>query len=79
MFLKEKWCGRIKGRTCADGRKQQDTIPKEDAASPTVSTEAVILTSVIDSKENQDVATTDIPGAYLSADMDDYVVMVLKG
>eukprot|EP00957_Ditylum_brightwellii_P180301 13735093-Ditylum_brightwellii.AAC.1 len=40
MFLKEKRCGRIKGQTCADGRKQRGQIPKEDAASPTVAPES---------------------------------------
>eukprot|EP00957_Ditylum_brightwellii_P054951 4164505-Ditylum_brightwellii.AAC.1 len=79
MFLKEKRCGRIKGRTCADGRKQRETIAKEDAASPTVAPESVIITSVIDAKEGRDVATTDIPGAYLNAEMDEFVVMVLEG
>eukprot|EP00957_Ditylum_brightwellii_P086127 6552809-Ditylum_brightwellii.AAC.2 len=75
MFLKEKRCRRLKGRTCADGRKQCKTIPKEDVALPTVAPESVILTSVIDAKENRDVAITDIPGAYLSADMDNFVIM----
>ena len=51
MFLKQKRCGRIKGRGCADGRKQRVWTNKEDATSPTVSTEAVLLTSVIDAKE----------------------------
>eukprot|EP00957_Ditylum_brightwellii_P110042 8393948-Ditylum_brightwellii.AAC.1 len=59
--------------------KQRETIPKEDAALPTVALELVILTSIIDAKENRDVTTTDIPGAYLSANMDDFVIMVLEG
>eukprot|EP00957_Ditylum_brightwellii_P010809 819479-Ditylum_brightwellii.AAC.1 len=79
MFLKEKRCGRIKGRTCADGRSQRSTIPKEDAASPIVAPESVIITSVINAKEGREVAVTDIPGAYLTAEMDDYIVMVLEG
>ena len=36
----------IKGRGCADGRKQGAYTAKEDAASPTVATEAVFLTSM---------------------------------
>ena len=43
MFLKQKGCGCIKGRGCADGRKQRVWTNKEDATSPTVSTEAVLL------------------------------------
>eukprot|EP00957_Ditylum_brightwellii_P023698 1788713-Ditylum_brightwellii.AAC.2 len=51
MFLKEKCYGRIKGQTCADSRKQQGQIPKEDAASPTVALESMLITSMIDAKE----------------------------
>jgi hypothetical protein len=47
MFLKEKRDGKIKGRTVAGGNKQRDFISKEDASSPTVATEAVLLTSII--------------------------------
>ena len=54
MFLKQKRCGRIKGRGCADVQKQQVWTNKEDATSPTVSTEAVLLTSVIDAKEQRE-------------------------
>eukprot|EP00957_Ditylum_brightwellii_P132103 10071748-Ditylum_brightwellii.AAC.1 len=79
IFLKEKQCGRLTGQICADGRSQHDTIPKEDIASPMVAPESVIITSVIDTKEGRDVATTDIPAAYLSTDMDEYVIMVLEG
>jgi predicted transcriptional regulator len=36
MFLKEKRDGTIKGRTCADGRKQREGSTKSDATSPTL-------------------------------------------
>ena len=65
MFLKEKRCGTIKGRGCADGRKQRDWMSREDTASPTVSTAALILSCLIDAYKRRDVATTDIPGAFL--------------
>ena len=51
MFLKRKWCGKVKGRGCTDGRKQRAHIACEDAASPTVATESVFLTAVIDALE----------------------------
>eukprot|EP00957_Ditylum_brightwellii_P199341 15194519-Ditylum_brightwellii.AAC.2 len=41
----------------------------EEAASPMVSLEAVLLTSVIEAKEGRDVAKVDIPVVYSSADM----------
>ena len=79
MFLKEKRDGSIKGRGVADGRKQRDKIEPKDATSPTVSTESVMLTATIDALEGRDVAVVDIPGAYLSADMDDEVHVVFIG
>jgi hypothetical protein len=51
MFMKQKQSGEIKGRTVAGGNKQQGYIEKEDSSSPTVATESVILTSVIDAEE----------------------------
>ena len=79
MFMKEKRDGTIKGRGCADGRKQRDKYSNSDTTSPTVSTEAVLITSVIDALEGRDVAVVDIPGAYLSAEMDDEVFMIFRG
>jgi len=80
MFLKEKRSGEIKGRACVDGRPQRETIPKEEAASPTAATESVVITSVIDAHKNRDVATLDIPGACLHAKNDDKnVFMTLRG
>lgn len=60
IFLKEKANGDIKGRACADGRKQRATMTKEEFTSPTVKIESVFLTSVIEANENRDVAAVDI-------------------
>jgi hypothetical protein len=79
MFLKEKRNGVIKGRGCADGRKQREYIAKEDASSPTVAIESVMLSCTIDAKEGRDIATADIPGAFLQSDMDEKVHMRLDG
>jgi hypothetical protein len=79
MFLKQKRNGTIKGRGCADGRKQRDYTTKEEASSPTVAVEALLLSCVIDAQENRDVATADIPGAFMQADMEDVVHMKLEG
>ncbi len=43
MFLKRKRGGKVKGRGCADGRKQRKYTAEEDATSPTIGTEAVFL------------------------------------
>ena len=79
MFLKQKRTGQIKGRGCADGRKQRLHTPKDDASSPTVATESVLLSCVIDAKEGRDVATVDIPGAFMQGDQDETVHMRLEG
>ncbi len=79
IFLEEKRSGDIKSRMCADGRKQREDIDREDTASPTVMTESVLITAAIDAEEGWDVAVIDLPGAFLHADMDDLVVMVLRG
>ena len=36
-------------------------INKDDTASPTVTTEALLTTAVIDAKQNRNVITLDIP------------------
>ena len=79
MFLKEKRTGQIKGRGCADGRKQRTVMSKEESSSPTVANESVLLTCTIDAFENRDVATVDIPGAFLHADMDGIVHLRIDG
>jgi hypothetical protein len=77
--LKQKRSGQIKGRGCADGRRQRIYNKKEDVTSPTVAVESVFLTCLIDASENRDIATVDIPGAFLQADMDETVHIKLVG
>ena len=76
MFLKEKADGTIKGRGCADGRKQRRFIDKDSASSPTISTEALFLIITIAAKEKRKVGTVDVPGAYLQTDLKDEKVIV---
>ena len=68
MFLKMKRGGDIKGKGCADGRKQREYKSKDDTSSPTVSTEALVLSCMIYAMEGRDVATADIPGAFLQTE-----------
>ena len=79
MYLKWKSTGRIKGRGCADSRKQREYITRQEATSSTVSTEAVLMTAIFDASEGREVAIIDIPGAYLHADMDDIVFVRFEG
>ena len=69
-LIKEKRDGNLKGRSCANGANQRRFLnTDEDILSPTVSNEVFITTSIIDTKEYRDVATADVPGAYLHAEM----------
>jgi hypothetical protein len=79
MFRKEKRGGTIKGRGCADGRPQRNYMSKKETSSPTVATEALILTCVVDAIEEPDVATCNIPGAFMQSDMKGKGVMKLEG
>lgn len=69
MSLKKKRCGRIEGRGCADGRSQRVYTGKEDASAPTVFIESAVLSCIQDANENRDVATVDLPGAFMHADI----------
>ena len=79
MSLKRKRCGKIKGRGCADGRKQRAYITKEDSTAPMVSTEAVFLTAVIDAMEGRNVVVLDVPGAFMQAEIDELVHVRFTG
>jgi len=52
---------------------------KDETSSPTVMTESVMLSCIIDAKEGQDVATADIPGAFMQADLEETVHIWLEG
>ncbi len=79
IFVKEKRNGDIKARSCANGSVQREHIAKDEAASPTVALESVFTTATIDAREKREVVTIDIPGAFLHADNDDYVIMRMTG
>ena len=69
MFLKQERCGNIKGRGCADGRKQREYLTKDDTSAPNMATEDLFLTCLIDAMEHQKVSTVDIPVEFMQADM----------
>lgn len=79
QLIKEKCSGKIKGRTCVDGRPQREYIPKEKATSPTVITESLMLSFMIDALEGRVVGTVDIPGAFLTSDTDEVIIVIADG
>ena len=80
-IIKEKRCGKIKGRSYVCGWTPAEELYKQsETSSPTASSDTIMLTLVvIDALENRDVATADVAGAYLNAEMNDYVLMRLEG
>ena len=78
-LIKEKRCGRLKGRTVADGRAQKNLYDKSETASPTVATDSLMASIIIDAYERRHVGTADIAGVYLKAYMKDYTIMKFTG
>ena len=68
-----------------NGKPTREWLSKDDAASPTASLEAIMLTAVIDAKEGRDVMTADIPKAFIQAklpdikDGEDRVILKITG
>ena len=79
MFLTEKCTGKVKAHGCANVSKQHDHIAKEEATAPTVSSATIFIQGTIFAHEGRDMATCNIPGAFLQADNPDYVLMCLDG
>jgi hypothetical protein len=65
MFIGQKQTGETKARMVAGGNTQRGHIIKEESSSPTVSTEAVLLTSIVDAREGREVAVVDILNAFI--------------
>lgn len=78
MFVKQKRCGKIKGCGCADGRKQRVYKTKEETSLPTVTTKSILLSCTINAYKHQDVATCDIPGAFMQADVDELILIHIQ-
>ena len=79
MFLKEKWCGKVKGWGCADGRRQLLYKSKEETSSPTVWVESLFLSSMNNAKVNHKVVTCDIPGTFMQVNIDEQFFLKFDG
>jgi hypothetical protein len=72
MFMKEKYDStgkfdKIKARLVAGGNNQFNSVMS--TSSPTVSLQGIFMTSAIAAKEKREIASCDVPGAYLNAIM----------
>jgi len=82
VFLTEKFIpsgefDKLKSRLVAGGHKQ-DRAEYEDISSPTVSTQSVFMLSALAAAEGRTIATVDITGAYLNADMPDGYEVLMR-
>jgi hypothetical protein len=60
-----------KAGVVAGGNLQRGHVTKEESSSLTVSTESVLLTSIVDAHEGRDVAIIDIPNAFIQTQFHD--------
>jgi hypothetical protein len=82
MFVVKKRTGETKARLVGGGNKQREYLTKEDSSSPTVATESVLLTSIVDADEGRDVAIIDIPNAFIQTrvkEKKDWVIIRIRG
>jgi hypothetical protein len=63
----------------AGGQPQQKLYTEEETSSPTISTDALMLSLLIDATKRRDVATADVTGAYLHANMEDFTLLKMEG
>ena len=81
MFIDEKRNGDIKARKVADGSKQctYDGYDKSYGLSLTVSTDSIFLTDMVDAREKLAIAILDIANAFLHAENDKKIIILLRG
>jgi len=84
MFLKEKFRAdgsfeKLKARLVAGGHQQDRDAFESTNSAPTIRTSSIFIMAAIAASEGRAVATVDVPGAYLNADMpeDQEVIMRL--
>ena len=79
MFITEKRNGDIKARKVADDSKQRtyNGYDKSDGSFPTVSTDSIFLTGVVDAREKRAIAIPDIANAFLHAESNEKILMLI--
>ena len=65
IFITKTQDQTIKSRHCTNGSTQQLYMDCNEVTSPMVSTEVTLITATIEAKEERDVATCDIPNAFI--------------
>ena len=82
IFLAEKRDKSVKARTCANGSTQRTYILREEAASPTAATESVMITGVVEAKQQRYLITLDTPNAFVQTPVPqgkEKIIMKIRG
>ena len=74
----------IKARQCVNESTQRAYMSREEASSPASTIESVFITSAIDAKERREVATLDVPNAFIQTSLnykttDERIIMKVRG
>ena len=79
IFIKEKRNGDIKAINVAVGTEHRtyNGYDKRNGSSPTLNTDSVFITGVIDMHDHSSVTMLDNENAFLHAENDEYVLMLL--
>jgi len=56
-------------RMCANRSTQREYVLRDEVASPTVISESVFITAVIDAKQKRYLMTCDIPNAFIQTEI----------
>ena len=84
VFITEKREIIIKVRTYSDDSTQRAYTPKEEAMSLTTAIEYTLITGAIETKQNRDLMTLDIPNAFVQTtvpqeESDEDILMKIRG
>ena len=77
MFFTVKENRKMKNMVVLTAKKNY--MDKYEVSAPTVVTELLFLTCLIDVMERRDISTVDIPGDFIQIDMDEEVHINLEG
>ena len=81
LFITEKRNGDVKARNVAIGSKKRtyDGYDNSNGSYPTVNTDSVSLTGVVNAHERRAVVILDIKNAFLHSENNEYVLVLLHG
>ena len=75
---------RTEGARSCNSKSTRDWISKENTSSPTVGTDSIMMTCVVDAFERRDVMTSDVQNKFIQTDapekeIGERVIMKIRG